>query len=163
MCYCLLKGHTKEKLWTCFESLNWSCKFSNIISLPHPWNKARAKPPWVPSTTIIHAHSTLPFSKCFQSCGYIKKCADSGTRNNVVCLWRLLLARVQCVGYVKKCADSGTRTNVVCLRRLFLARVHLPGLHKEMCCSGTRTNVVCLGRLLLARVQLRGLRKEIYR
>jgi len=22
MFYCLLKGHTKEKLWTCFESWN---------------------------------------------------------------------------------------------------------------------------------------------
>ena len=30
-------------------------------------------------------------------------------------------------------ADSGTRTNIVCFRRLLLARVQLPGLHKEIC------------------------------
>jgi len=29
---------------------------------------------------------------------------------------------------VKKYSDSGTRTNIVCFRRLLLARVQLPGL-----------------------------------
>ena len=33
----------------------------------------------------------------------------------------------------KKYAESGTRTNIVCFRRLLLARVQLPGLHKEIC------------------------------
>ena len=38
-----------------------------------------------------------------------------------------------CLGYIKKYADSGTRTNIVCFPRLLLARVQLPGLHKEIC------------------------------
>ena len=50
---------------------------------PHLWNKARAKPFWVPSTPLILTCSTIPFSKCFQSYGYIKKYADSGTRTNM--------------------------------------------------------------------------------
>ena len=33
-----------------------------------------------------------------------------------------------CLGYIKKYADSGTRTNIVCFPRLLLARVQLPGL-----------------------------------
>jgi hypothetical protein len=40
---------------------------------------------------------------------------------------------VCCLGYIKKYADSGTRTNIVCFRRLLLARVQLPRLHKEIC------------------------------
>ena len=32
---------------------------------------------------------------------------------------------VFCLGYINKYADSGTRTNIVCLRRLLLARIHL--------------------------------------
>ena len=46
---------------------------------PHPWKQAWPKPPWVPSTPIIPARSTFHISKSFQSYGYIKKYADSGS------------------------------------------------------------------------------------
>jgi len=106
----------------------------SLISFPpHTSNKARAKPPWVQSTPIVLACPTIPISKCFQSYGYIKKYADSGTQTNIVCFQRLLLARVQLPGLHKKYADRGTGTNVVCFRRLLLAHVQLPWLHKEIC------------------------------
>ena len=57
-----------------------------------------------PYTPNIFARSTIPFSKCFQS-----------------------------YGYINKYADRGNRTNIVYLRRLLLARAQLPGLHKEIC------------------------------
>jgi hypothetical protein len=50
---------------------------------PYPWNKARAKPSWVPSTPLILACSIIPFSKSFQSYGYIKKYADSGNQTKM--------------------------------------------------------------------------------
>jgi hypothetical protein len=73
---------------------------------PHPWNKSRPKPPWVPSTPIILAHSTIPFSKCFESYVYIKKCADSGTQTNIVYFWRLQLERIQLPGLRKEYANN---------------------------------------------------------
>jgi hypothetical protein len=50
---------------------------------PHPWNKVRSKPSWVPSTPLILTRSTILFSKCFQSYGYTKKYADSGNWTNM--------------------------------------------------------------------------------
>ena len=45
---------------------------------------------------------TIPISKCFHSYVYIKKYADNGTRTNILCFQRLLLARVQMAGLHKE-------------------------------------------------------------
>ena len=143
-------------------------------------------------------------SAALERCHNIKFTSSTLTSHN----------KLQCTMYIQKYADSGTRTNVVCLRRLLLARVQLTWLHTEICRqwdsnqrslftkaiastrstelatyrnmptvgleptyhafnwvgyikkyadSGTRTNVVCLRRLLLARVQLSWLHTEICR
>ena len=114
----------KRKIMNLFwkPKLEWHI-FQQYFSPPrHPWNKARAKPPWVSSTPIIHANSRITISICFQSYWYIKKYADSGTRTKIV------LTSVQLPRLHKKNDDSGTRTNIVCFQRLLLARVELSGL-----------------------------------
>jgi hypothetical protein len=40
------------------------------------------------------------------------------------------------LSFVKKVPDSGPQMNIVCLRRLLLARIHLPGLRKNMLIVG---------------------------
>jgi hypothetical protein len=170
MCYCIRKGHTR-KITNLFRKLELKLHIFQqyFTPPPHPWNKVRAKPPWVPSTPIILTHSTIPFSKCFQSYRYIKKYANSGSTAprllrlwvrippgawmfafyECCVFWRLLLACVQLLG-LHKYADSGTQTNIVCFWRLLLAH-------------GTRTNIFCFWRVLVACAHLPGLHKEICR
>jgi hypothetical protein len=79
----LLKGHTKKKIMNLFRKLKLELHiFQQYFTLPpHHWNMARAKSPWVPSTPILLTRSTIPFSKCFQSYGYIKKHAPHGLQS----------------------------------------------------------------------------------
>jgi len=126
MCYCLLKGHTKKKIMNFFWKLKLELHIFQqyFTPPPHPWNKARANPPWVPSTPIILARSTIPFNKCFQLYGYIKKYANSGSRTPLLLrLWVWI--------------PPGAWMSVFCecsvFWRLLLACIQLLGLHKEVC------------------------------
>jgi len=119
MCYCLLKGNTKEKIMNLFRKLKFEMNiFQQFFTPPpHPWKQAWPKPPWVPSTPIIPARSPLPISKSFQSYGYIKKYADSGST-----VPRLLRLCVQippgaCISVFYECRV---------FRRLLLACIQLP-------------------------------------
>jgi len=63
MCYCLLKGNTKENLWTCFESWNYSCTFSNSISLPHRTPETRREQ----NHPVSQAHPSYSHTQQFPS------------------------------------------------------------------------------------------------
>ena len=136
-----MEGHTKKKLWTCFES--WkiiAAHFSNSISYPttHTWNKTRAKPPCDPSTPVTLAHSTVPFSKCFQSYGYMKKYTDSGSTaphglQSLVFVVNIRTdASISSYIYIYIYIKS----HVAKVLSNFLRRVHLSNIWSELKCVG---------------------------